>query len=110
MKTNTTQSIVVIMVLVTLISAISFFGVATVKVPVFADRGDNSDHNYQIKQMNKCNTYIKIDDSNKVDTGGASSSSASAENERLASTSAAAAPGTGTVCNTNTEISNTDDD
>jgi hypothetical protein len=110
MKANTTKPIVAIMVLATLVSAISFLRVATMEVPVFADRGGDSDHDYEIKQANKCNTKIKIDDSSKVYTGGASSSSAAAENEHLASTSAAAAPGTGIVCNTNAEISNTDND
>jgi hypothetical protein len=84
--------------------------VATVEVPIFADRGGDSDRNFQIEQINKYSTDIKVEDSSKVYTGGAASSSSGGSNEYSTSTSAAAAPGTGIVCNTDAEISNTDND
>jgi activator of HSP90 ATPase len=104
MKSNTTQVIVAIMLIATLVSAISFLAVAAVEVRVFADR------DFQLEQMNKCSTDIKVEDSSKVYTGGAASSSSGGSNEYSASTSAAAAPGTGTVCNIDDEISYTDKD
>jgi hypothetical protein len=111
MKSNSQPIAVIIIIIATLLSAISFLKVATVEVPVFADHGGDSDNDSKIKQMNKCNTNLKIDDSSTLDdAGGASSSSATASNDHLSSSSSAAAPGTGTVCNNDADILNTDSD
>ena len=69
------------------------------------------DDDFQIKQMNKCNTNIKVDDSSMLDKEGTSRSSATAPNDYKASSATVIdLGGTGIVCKTNADISDTEDD
>ena len=69
----------------------------------------DGDDDFQIKQMNKCNTNIKHDDSTMLDMEGTSRSSVTAPNDHKASSATVIDLGTGT-CNTNADISDTEDD
>ena len=68
-----------------------------------------SDDDFQIKQMNKCKSNIKHDDSTMLDMEGTSRSSVTAPNDHKASSAAVIDLGTG-ACNTNADISDTEDD
>jgi hypothetical protein len=70
-----------------------------------------SDDDFQIKQMNKCSTNIKVDDSSMLDKEGTSRSSATAPNGYKASSATVIdLGGTGIECNTNADILDTEDD